>query len=332
MKTYTLVLIPFLSLSLSACIFNDDKENKETDNSSDKTTLATETSYLPKDGDQITFVNTYHITVDDQIADYGGYYKITTFSIINELPQKYGYQHHESGPFIQANAYKNRPNRESEATSVDYYSLTPSTELLIDHDLNDHYYSTIEFTDRTDTSSDSQDGLITEGEVVTSTKNNKIFNDVTGNEIGYETLVVTLTALSTEELTIEAGTFTAAKASYYAEQSTVINASLEDSSSQVSNGHYWFDSETGSNLKYSIEGTYTSHDNLERVIEIVSSSELVSSSEYETTLTAQQSATQRKISVPKQKASTTIDNIMKKTHQVSQEMANKISDANSFKF
>jgi len=332
MKASTYIFIPLLTLSLSACILNTDKKDNKSDKTSKEIVLASESDYIPEDGDQVISLYTYQLIYEDEIAGSGTYHQNTTFNIINELPQKYGYQHHELGPYIQANYYNNRPGIGLVPTRVKYYSLTPSTELLIEHDLNDHYYSTIEFNDSTETSSDSKDGLMVEGEVVTATQNNKLFDEITGNEIGYETLKVTLTALNSEEITIQAGTFTAARAKYYAEQSTIINASPEDSSTQTMNGYYWLDSKTSSTLKYSIEGIYTAHNNLERVIGTTASSELVSSSEFKNTLSALNSPKQGSSSELHQKKSVAARDIMVKTYLISKELENRVSISNYSKF
>jgi hypothetical protein len=332
MKTSTYFFIPLLALSLSACILNTDEKDNKSDKASKENILASESDYIPEDGDQVTSLYTYQLIDEGEIAGSGTYYQNTTFNIINELPQKYGYQHHELGPYIQANHYNNRPGIGLVPTRVKYYSLTPSTELLIEHDLNDHYYSTIEFNESTDTSSDNKDGLMVEGEVITAIQNNKLFDEVTGNEIGYETLKVTLTALNSEEITIQAGTFTAARAKYYAEQTTIINASPEDSSTQIMNGYYWLDSKTSTTLKFSIEGTYTAHNNLERVIGTTASSELVSSSEFKNTLSALNSPKQRSSSELQQNKNISTGDIMVKTRLISKELENRVSITNYSKF
>lgn len=336
MKISTLITTPFLALTLTGCIFDSSTSDNKADKAPEKTVLATESDYIPKDGDQVTSSFSFSFKEDDRIVLSGDYDQTTIFNTVNALPQKYGYQYPEAGPYLKASSFRKRPNMADEATEVEYYSAAPSYDLLIEHDLNDHYYSTIEFTERTDTSSDSNDGLIVEGETVTATKNKKLFDEVTGNEIGYDNLSVTLTALNAEEVTIQAGTFTAAKAKYSAQQTTVINASSRDSSTQSLSGYYWFDSKTNKTLKYSITGTYTSHNNLERVLITSASGELVSSSEYENTMTAlnsaqhtPQQASQKSDSLNlEQRKRLAIETIAEETYFLNQNLAKKISAMN----
>lgn len=332
MKISTLITIPFLALSLTGCIFDSSKSNDKSDKAPEKNILATESDYIPKDGDQVTSSFSYTFKEDDRIVHSGEYDQMATFNIVNELPQKYGYQHPEAGPYLKASSYRKRPNMAAEATELEYYSAAPNYDLLIDHDLNDYYYSTIEFTDSTNTSSDSNDGLIVEGEIVTATKNAKLFDEITGNEIGYSTLSVTLTALNSEEITIRAGTFTAARAEYRAEQSTIINGRPKDSSTQSLSGYYWFDSKTNSTLKYSIEGTYTAHNDLERILKSTASSELISSSEYENTMTAQNSLKHSNSFNLLKTRSIRSSEVLEHSYALTKKLAHKISASNFSKF
>lgn len=115
-KASTTVVIPCLALSLSACIFDSSKSDDKADKAPEKTVLATESDYVPKDGDEVKFLYTFSFMDNGLLAGSGGYYKITTYNIVDKLPQKYGYQHSEAGPYLKASSYDHIPSSHMQKT------------------------------------------------------------------------------------------------------------------------------------------------------------------------------------------------------------------------
>lgn len=280
MKTHLLTLIPLLTLTLSACIWDISEDKKDSDNSPQELILARSTPYIPANGDQITTKMTFRLTDADgnELGD-STYNKTILFSHLNALPLEYGYHHPEAGPFLKSESFKIQPNTPINTRDINFYTLSDDPDLLISHDINNQYYSTVEFSESTKASTDQQDDLMIAGEVITKAERNTLFDDSNGIEIGIDTNSLTLTALINEEITIQAGTFDTAKASFQGDSRIEIYAQLNDSSLQSATGEYWFDVDTGSTLKYSISGTIIFDDKPNQVFNFTQTSELIYSAE-----------------------------------------------------
>lgn len=282
MKILHLTLISLLTLTLSACIWDISEDKKDSDNSPQELILAKSTLYIPEDGDQITTQMTFHLTdVDGNSLGDSTYNKTILFNHVNTLPELYAYQHADSGPYLRSESFKIQPNAPIKTRDISFYTLTNDPDLLISHDVNDQYYSTAEFNQSTNTSTDQQDDLMIAGEVITKVERNILFDDSTSIEIGIDTNSLTLTALSNEEITIPAGTFNSAKANFQGDSRIEIYTHLSGSSLQSATGTYWFDVDTGSTLKYSISGTIIFDDKPNQVFNFSQTSELIYSAEFD---------------------------------------------------
>ena len=282
MKTLQLTLIPLFTLILSACIWDISEDKKDSDNSPQELILAKSTLYIPEDGDQITTQLAFHLTdVDGNSLGDSTYNKTVLFNHVNTLPELYAYQHTDAGPYLRSESFKIQPNAPIKTSVISFYTLTNDPDLLISHDVNDQYYSTADFSLSTNTSTDQQDDLMIEGEIITKKERNILFDDSTGIEIGIDTNSLTLTALSNEEITIPAGTFNSAKASFQGDSRIEIYAHLSGSSLQLATGTYWFDVDTGSTLKYSISGTIIFDDKPNQILNFTQTSELIYSAEFD---------------------------------------------------
>jgi len=306
MQLSRFLFFPLLALSLSACVLDKSSSKDEDVVLDDKTsiqpikelekddkTLATVSEYVPQDGDQSVDLVSMGIYENNNLIAKDIYYSITNFSHVTELPNQFGYQHTEVGPYLRAEGSSEYEDSSVKMSSVVYATLTPPYELLISHDVNDQRYSTIEFNQQTKTSShEADDGFMTQGETLTYTGQKQLFDEFTGNQVGVESSITKVTALDLETINIYSGTYTAAKASYQTEVTSNIYNNLSDSWTQKLQGYIWFDINTGTQLKTSATGTFIRDDFPSRVLTTIYISEFYFSDGFPAATVTAASSTQ----------------------------------------
>lgn len=294
MQFLRLLPLAIISISLSACIFEKDTGKSESSSIEDKTsiqpikeikkeaniTLVTNSDYIPQDGDHS--VNFIYIEIfgNNKLLVQDQYFDINNYSYVTELPNQFGYQHLEAGPYIRAESFKQYSETNGEKTSVRYITQAPPHTLLINHDLNDHVYSIAEFNQHASTSSHENDGVITEGETLTYTGQEQLFDELSGNAVGLRSSTSNVTALELETIIIRSGTFQTAKASYKSEATNIIHANASESWTQINQGFMWFDINTGTVLKTTLVGSFVRADYPSQTLTTNYYSEFVSSDEY----------------------------------------------------
>ena len=293
---HLLRLLPFalLALSLSACVSEKDSSKGKNAVLEDKTSiqpikelkkeeepLPDDSVYVPEHGDEaINFTATelykYDKSVnEDKLVHEDQYYNVKLFTHVPELPIQFGYQHTEVGPYLKTEHFKQHNQNTSERTSVQYSTLTPPHELLINHYLKSQIYSTVDFNKQTAITSQESDGLTTR-----YTNEEKLFDEVTGNEIGFNYSKSKVTALNPESITIRSGTYDAVRTSIQSEFKSTINDSISNTWTEVSEGLMWFDINTGTVLKTTSTITATNVDYPDVVYTTRYYSEFVSSDKY----------------------------------------------------
>lgn len=294
MQFLRFLLFAIITLSLSACIFEKDASKNEKSALEDKTSiqpikelkeeeeepLATNSDYVPQDGHTAIMFNAMALYKNNELVLEDKYFNVKYYSHISELPIQFGYQHTEVGPYIKTEHFKRYSEDQIERTSVQYSTLTPPDELLISHYLKRQIYSTIEFNQQTATSSQESNGFMTQ-----YTNEEQLFDEYTGNSVGFSYSKSKITALNSEPLTIRSGTYDAVRASVQSEFKVIMNDSISNTWTEVSEGLMWFDINTGAVLKTTSTITATNVDYTDDIYTTRFYSEFVSSDEYpETTI------------------------------------------------
>lgn len=296
MQFLRFLLFSITTLSLSACILEKDSSKDENPALEDKASiqpikelekeedddepLASNSDYVPKHGHTAIDLITKAIYENGDFLAEDKYLNVKYFTHIPELPNQFGYQHTEVGPYLKTEYIKQYNRNTFERTSVQYSTLTTPNELLISHYLKSHIYSTIDFNQQTSTSSQESDGVMTQGEILTYTKKEPLFDEYTGNNVGISYSKSEITALNSESITIRSGTYDAAKAHFKTELKSTINDSTSNTWTDMIDGFIWLDINTGTVLKTTSTITTTNIDYPNTVYTTYAISEFISSDEF----------------------------------------------------
>lgn len=198
--------------------------------SSDEKELLLTDPYQEKSGDAFTSTTImdfeYSTGVRRQVVNID----VDTYSIVDEIPQKYGYSGALSGPYLLETNHEN-----DELDSLRYMTL--DGEWIIDDDLDS--FTSIETTSRT--GSDDPENIYI-GDEFSARNSSILYSSDTGLEIGSEVLELDFVILNEEVVTVPAGTFTAIKIDYSTNFSSIENSVV---ATQVADGHMWVDERSG---------------------------------------------------------------------------------------
>lgn len=285
--------LTLISFALSACLTEKDANQSDASRIEDKAgtqtikeikqddlDLTNNSDYVPEDGDQAIDFISMLIYGNNKLLVEDYYFNIKNHSHVAELPNQFGYQHTEAGPYVKTEVFKQYSEVSAEKTSVRYATRESPYTLLISHDVKGHIYSTAEFNQNSSTYSNENDDSMSQEETFIYTKKETLFDEYTGNDIGIRNSISNVTPLVAEVLTIRAGIFNTVKARFKSEDSNAIHADISKSWTQTSQGFMWFDINTGSVLKTVSEGTFIRDDYPNSVLITYYNSEFVASDEY----------------------------------------------------
>jgi hypothetical protein len=121
---------------------------------------------------------------------------------------------------------------------------------------------------------------MTQGETITYTGQEKLFDELSGNAVGLRSSTSVVTALELETITLRSGTFQTAKASFRSEATNIIHANASESWTQINQGFMWLDINTGTALKTTLVGSFVRADYPNQILSTNYYNEFISSDEY----------------------------------------------------
>ena len=166
------------------------------------------------------------------------YYEIvSTFSVVNEIPLKYGYSNAIPGPYLLETVMGG-----DTINGLEYSTLDGET--IIDDSIME--FTNIEYV--TQSGSETPENIRI-GDNFSAYSNARIF-DSEGEDIGYEIVEMNFSVIGEEKITTPAGEFSAIKLSHATENIR----STYDTSNYSSSGYSWYDTSKGLLLKVTTDG------------------------------------------------------------------------------
>ena len=200
--------------------------------------------YSEQVGDTFTRSTNLHVSFSkgDPLTLYNE--SVSTFSVVNEIPLKYGYSNAIAGPYLLETVMGG-----GSVSRLEYSTL--GGETIIDDFIM--YFTNIEYV--TQSGSETPENIRV-GDNYSSYSNARIF-DAEGEDVGYEIMEIDFSVLNEEKITTPAGEFNAIKLSHTIESTR----SAHGTSNYSGYGYSWYDTNKGLLLKVTNDGDQIFSDN-----------------------------------------------------------------------
>jgi len=224
-----LAVITFIVSIFSGCFHSEDNSVNTV------SLIALGKGYEKKSGDVFTELRTIKYNFSDGRQAEITFLDVKTYSNVSEIPDKYNYSGDIVSPYLLETSIS-----DNELDNLNYMTL--SGDDIIDDDLES--YSNIDYAT---TIGNDEPENIRVGDKFIFSENAKLFDSITGDEIGFEVTNMEFTVASLEKIKVPAGTFDAVKLQFSISTTKTLN-NITDSYSGT--GYGWFDVDNAYGLKF----------------------------------------------------------------------------------